>query len=217
MIIAAGVLGDYRGIIMHDRLNVYAADELAEAGHAQCHAHLDRHLIEVGAWVKHKLWCDQLRQVLTDAQHAAREARHAGLAAVPAKIAGPIRARYPAALETALEICPSGPPPPKKRSGARGGQRDRDAWNLATRFQDQADQILLLLDNTAVPATNNDAERWLRMCKIHDKLAGLFRSITHAAAFCTIRSYLQTGRKHDQPTLDLLQRLYTETAWLPTG
>ena len=216
-IIAAGVLDNYRGIIMHDGLNVYAADELAAAGHAQCHAHLDRHLIDVGTWVKHKPWCDQMRQILSDAQRAAREARHAGLHAVPAKTAGPIRARYHATIADAFKICPSGPPPLKKRSGAWGGQRDRDAWNLATRFRVEADQILRLLDNTAVPATNNDAERSLRMCKIHDKIAGLFRSITHAAAFCTIRSYIQTGRKHDQQTLDLLQRLYTGTAWLPTG
>ena len=26
-----------------------------------------------------------------------------------------------------------------------------------------------------------------------------------------------TGRKHDQHTLDLLERLYTGTAWLPTS
>jgi len=55
------------------------------------------------------------------------------------------------------------------------------------------------------------------MCKIHDKISGLFRNQAHAAAFCTIRSYIQTGHKHDQPTLPLLQRLYTGPPWLPTG
>jgi hypothetical protein len=55
------------------------------------------------------------------------------------------------------------------------------------------------------------------MCKIHDKIAGLFRNAAHAAAFCTIRSYIQTDRKHDHNTLELLQRLYTTTAWLPTS
>ena len=65
--------------------------------------------------------------------------------------------------------------------------------------------------------SNNAAERSLRMCKIHDKIAGLFRNAGHAAAFCTTRSYIQIGRKHHQNTLDLLQRLYTQIAWLPTG
>jgi len=216
-IIAAGVLPDYRGIIMHDGLNVYDAQELADAGHAQCHAHLDRHLIDAGVWAKHKPWCDRMRAVLHDAQTASREARHAGLATVPVKIAAPIRARYQAVITEAFEILPDTPPPPKKQAWKWGGQRDRDAWNLATRFRVEQDQILRLLDNTAVPATNNDAERSLRMCKIHDKIAGLFRSVTHAQAFCTIRSYIQTGHKHDQPTLAMLHRLYTATAWLPTS
>jgi transposase len=216
-IIDAGVLDNYRGVIMHDGLATYDCAELAAADHAQCHAHLDRHLIDVGTWVKYKPWCENMRQVLVDAQRANREARTAGLAAVPSMIAAPIRARYLQVIAEAFEIIPHGPPPPKKQSWKWGNQRDRDAYNLATRFRVETDQILRLLDNTAVPASNNNAERSLRMCKIHDKIAGLFRSATHAAAFCTIRSYIQTGNKHHQPSLDLLQRLYTGPAWLPTG
>jgi len=215
-ITAVGVLDNYQGVIMHDGLNVYTATELAEAGHAQCHAHLDRHLIDVGAWHKHTTWCDQMRRVLGDAQAAARQAHAAGLPAVPADIAGPIRQRYNDTLTLAFDTLPAGPPPRRRN---RGGwlPKDRDAWNLATRFRAEADQILHLLDNTAVPATNNDAERSLRMCKIHDKISGLFRNQAHATAFCTIRSYIQTGQKHDQPLLPLLQRLYTGPPWLPTG
>lgn len=215
-ITSVGVLDHYQGVIMHDGLNVYAATDLAGAGHAQCHAHLDRHLIEVGAWHKHTAWCEQMRRVLTDAQRATRQALAAGLDRVPAEIARPIRRRYDETLTLAFDTLPTGPPPRRRN---RGGwlPKDRDAWNLATRFRVEADQILRLLDNTIVPATNNDAERSLRMCKIHDKISGLFRSQTHAAAFCTIRSYIQTGLKHDQPTLPLLQRLYTGPPWLPTG
>ncbi len=216
-IIEAGVLDHYSGVIMHDGLATYDCAELAEADHAQCHAHLDRHLIDVGIWVKYKPWCENMQTVLVDAQRAAREARAAGLGVVPVDIAAPIRARYLQVIDDAFKIIPDGPPPPKKQSWKWGNQRDRDAFNLATRFRTEHDQILQLLNNTAVPASNNAAERSLRMCKIHDKIAGLFRSITHAAAFCTIRSYIQTGNKHDQPSLDLLQRLYTGTAWLPTG
>ena len=215
-IIDADVLPGYRGVIMHDGLNTYQSDTLANAGHAQCHAHLDRHLIDVGAWVKHAGWCTRMRQILTDAQRASREARHGGLKSVPGEIAEPIRQRYQTTIAMAFEVLPPGPPPSKKRPGI-WTQRQRDAWNLATRFRAETDQILLLLNNTAVPASNNNAERSLRMCKIHDKIAGLFRSAAHATAFCTIRSYIQTGHKHDQPTLTILQQLYTTTAWLPTG
>ncbi len=55
------------------------------------------------------------------------------------------------------------------------------------------------------------------MCKLHDKIAGCFRNPLHAEAFCTIRSYIQTGQKQGQNTLDNLTRLYTTTPWLPTN
>lgn len=189
---------------------------MADAGHAPCHAHLDRHLINVGAWHKHQPWCEQMRQVLRDAQTATRHALAAGLPAVPADIADPIRHRYNDTLTLAFDTLPAGPPPRRRN---RGGwlPKDREAWNLAVRFRHEADQILRLLNNTVVPATNNDAERSLRMCKIHDKISGLFRNQAHATAFCTIRSYIQTGHKQNQPLLPLLQRLYTEPPWLPTG
>lgn len=215
-IIAAGVLPNYRGVIMHDGLNVYDCEELAGASHAQCHAHLDRHLIDVGIYHRHTAWTVAMRAVLHDIQRATRVAAAAGLDRVPTKIAVPLQVRYHAVIVEAFAACPPGPPP---RLRNRGGwfHRDRDAWNLATRFHTEADQILRLLDNTAVPATNNDAERSLRMCKIHDKIAGTFRNPANARAFCTIRSYLQTGLKHGHDTLTHLERLYTTTPWLPTS
>ncbi len=216
-IIDTDVLPNYRGVIMHDGLSTYACEELAEAGHAQCHAHLDRHLIAVGAWHKHADWTDQMRRLLAHTHKAAAQAAGAGLGSVPAKIAGPIRKRYNKILAEAFALMPPGTPPPRKRRRV-WTQTEREAWNLATRFRNETDQILLLLDNTAVPPSNNHAERSLRMCKIHDKISGLFRNPDHATAFCTIRSYIQTGHKHDQNSLHLLQHLYTPTgAWQPTS
>ena len=130
-ILDVDVLPGYRGVIMHDGLSTYAVAELAQAGHAQCHAHLDRHLIAVGVWWKHTEWTTRMRQVLTDAQKAAANAQAAGLGVVPHEIAEPIRARYHASVATAFTLLPDGPPPPKKNRG-RWTQRERDAWNLAT-------------------------------------------------------------------------------------
>jgi hypothetical protein len=42
-----------------------------------------------------------------------------------------------------------------------------------------------------------------------DKISGHFRSGAHAAAFLTVRSYLQTGAKHGRNALELLIRLWT--------
>jgi transposase len=57
----------------------------------------------------------------------------------------------------------------------------------------QQDRVLRLLEDTRVPADNNEAERSFRMCKIHDKVSGHFRSWAHAKAFVTVRSYLEPG------------------------
>jgi len=55
------------------------------------------------------------------------------------------------------------------------------------------------------------------MCKLHDEISGHFRSSAHAAAFLTVRSYLQTGAKHGRNALELLIRLWSpEGAWLPS-
>jgi len=214
-IIEIGVLNHYRGVIVHDGLNVYDCDELAEASHAQCGAHLLRHLAAVGVYWKYTAWTSAMRRVLLDAKTASEHARTAGLDQVPPLIAAALRARYTQVLADTFAVIPAGPPPRRRN---RGGwtHNDRDAWNLACRFRDQADQILLLLDNTRVPFDNNEAERSLRMAKLHDKIAGAFRGTAHAEAFCTVRSYIQTGRKHAVNTLDNLTRLWTTgTPWLP--
>jgi transposase len=215
-IVDIGVLNRYQGTIVHDGLSVYARNELAGATHAQCGAHLLRHLASVGVYWKHTAWTTAMRRVLLDAKTAAEHARTARLGNVPLLIAATLRARYRQVLTDAFATMPAGPPPRRRN---RGGwtHHDRDAWNLACRFRDQTDQILRLLNDTRVPFDNNEAERSLRMAKLHDKIAGAFRSTDHAEAFCTVRSYIQTGRKHATDTLDNLTRLWTTTTpWLPT-
>jgi transposase len=199
---------------MHDGLSVYDRDELTNAAHAQCHAHLDRHLIKVGAWQKHAPWCEQMRRLLVDIHAAHRAAVAAGQPAVDTTTATGLRARYDTTIDQAFGILPEGRPP-RRRNQGHWTPKDRDAWNLATRFRTQRAQILALLNDTRIPASNNDAERSLRMCKLHDKIAGHFRNPANAEAFCTIRSYIQTGRKHARDTLTDLVNLQTGTPWLP--
>ena len=87
--------------------------------------------------------------------------------------------------------------------------------HLAIRMRRHKDQVLRLLEDTRVPSDNNEAERSVRMCKLHDKISGHFRSWPHAEAFCTVRSYLQTGAKNGQRAMDLLIRLWTPAGpWL---
>jgi transposase len=207
-----GVLGTYTGVIVHDGLSAYEVFE--QATHAQCGAHLLRHLDDVGQTTAFELWTGQLARILIAARDAATDAAAAGLTAVPDEIATKIRADYHATVNVAFALLSAGSPP--RRGHDRGwNHAQRNAFNLARRFRDDADQVLRLLDNTAIPFTNNNAERSLRMVKIHDKISGCFHSPAHAAHFVAVRSYLQTADAHGQNRLDVLRQLFTTGPWLP--
>lgn len=211
-ILDIGVLEHYSGTIVHDGWASY--DKLG-AAHAQCGAHLLRHLDNIGVVVSQQPWTHAMRRVLLDAKDASESAAAAGLPSVPPPLGDPIRLRYAQVVAQAFAGLPPGPPPRRKHTGGWMAYQ-REAWNLATRFRDGAPQVLRLLDDTRIPFDNNEAERSLRMAKLHDKISGCFRSPDNAKAFLTVRSYLQTGAKHAQNALELLTRLWTNGAWLPT-
>ena len=83
------------------------------------------------------------------------------------------------------------------------------------RLRDDIDQVLRFIDDTAVPFTNNIAERSLRMVKLHDKISGTFRSEAGAQSFITVRSYIQTAAAHGLNRLEALHQLFTTGPWLP--
>jgi len=212
-IVAIAVLNTYTGTIVHDGFATY--DNLPAATHAQCGAHLLRYLDKTAITATQWAWATSMRGVLLDAKTASETAAAAGQATVADDTAAALRVRYRHSLLAAFAALPPGRPPPRQHRGGWSNQQ-REAWNLATRLRACEEQVLRLLVDTRVRFDNNEAERSLRMAKLHDKISGHFRSETNAKAFMTVRSYLQTGAKHDRHALDLLTRLWTTGAWLPT-
>jgi transposase len=207
-----GVLGDYAGTLVHDGLKSY--DAFTGLTHAQCGAHIVRHLASVGRTDRYSSWCKEMTALLIAARDAAEMAAAAGKKKVHSRTAAAIRIRYNEILRVAFSLLPPGPPPRRRH---RGGWSisEREAWNLASRLKNEADDVLRLLDQTAVPLSNNAAERALRMVKLHDKISGSFRSDDGARAFATIRSYLQTAALNGKNRLDVLRQLFTTGPWLP--
>jgi transposase len=207
-----GVLDGYTGTIVHDGWAPY--ETFTDAAHAQCGAHLLRHLDHAAETIAFELWARQLAGVLTAARDAAAGAAQGGLAVVPTQAAAKIRADYHATLDVAFALLPPGVPPRRRHRGG-WSTAQRNIFNLATRMRAGADDVLRLLDDTRVPFTNNAAERALRMVKLHDKISGCFHSAEAASHFAVVRSYLQTSAAHGHNRLEALRQLFTAGPWLP--
>ena len=111
-------------------------------------------------------------------------------------------------------------PPPDAGIRKKPGRRKQDdAKNLLDALLARAEQVLAFLDDLAVPFSNNQAERDLRMMKVQQKISGTFRSAEGATAFCVIRSYLSTMRKQGRSRLAALAAVFQGSpfpiAWEP--
>jgi transposase len=209
---AIDVLPGYQGVIVHDGLASY--DYLDDAEHAQCGAHLVRHLRRCAEHPDTAHWAQLMTATLLDAADTAHRCRRAGWDKVPVNAARRLHDRYRYALDVAFAALPAGPPPRRRNTG-EWEPHQRDAWNLAVRLRDNRADVLRFLTDTRIPFTNNDAERPLRPAKLHDKISGSFRNAEHAKAFATIRSYLGTADKHGKNLYQALVELFTTAPWLP--
>jgi transposase len=78
------------------------------------------------------------------------------------------------------------------------------------------DQVCRFLEDLRVPPTNNQAERYIRMVKLQQKISRCWRTLDGAQAFLTVRSYISTARKQGVNPLAALRRLFEGDPWLPT-
>lgn len=109
--------------------------------------------------------------------------------------------------EIVLEGLAVNPEPPAPPPGKKGRIKRSKALNLLIRFEDRYEEIMGFFENPGVPFDNNQAERDLRMMKVHGKVSGTFRSEGHAEAFCDLRAVLSSAAKQSCNLLDPLAEL----------
>ena len=206
------LLAGVAGIVVHDHWKPYYT--MTGVLHALCNAH---HLRELKALVEIEKedWARQMQRLLRLACHAANLARQRGVPLKPGLIACMER-RFDAIVAAGLAFHENQTPlarAPAKRGGkTRGPAPRRTGHNLLLRFLTRRHDTLRFLRDPAVPFTNNQAERDLRMMKLRMKISGGFRSIEGAVDFATIRGFLSTARKQGWNIIDALRQNPEELA-----
>ena len=194
---AIGILAQFTGISVHDGFGSYF---LYACLHAVCNVHILRELTflaeEQGLW-----WAAKLKALLLEMKEATEQARTQGKSGLhPLEVVDWER-RFLELLAEGDRAHPRAQAPP----GQRGRCKQSPARNLLDRLRTHQQAVLAFLEDLRVPFDNNQAERDLRMVKVHQKVSGGFRSWNGAHAFARIRGYLSTLRKQGLPVLSALE------------
>jgi transposase len=201
---AAGVLGRFRGVAVHDAWAPY--DTYADAAHQLCCAHALRELAGVADTAPEDAWCwaEQAADALVAMQRLVAEAITARADALDAHALDKQVRLYRSAVQIGIT-----------QTAARSNKTMKRHNALARRLLDRQDDYLRFTTNWPIPADNNGSERDIRMIKLRQKVSGCLRTLTGAQHFCAIRSYLSTAAKHGKHFFDTLVILAEGRPWLP--
>ena len=201
----AGVLPEFTGVMVHDRLAMYFNYD--KATHVICLAHIVRELKSVGiGWDQG--WANDMAALLIEMNNAAHAARAANKSNLSRRVVTTFLARYDGLAAAGLAANPT--PVGRKRDSIEAA-----GYNLAAALVKLKPEATRFVTDLAIPFTNNAAESAIRMTKIHAKVSGCFQSFEGAKAFAAVRSYLATAAKHDVGPLDVLAQLFRGETWMP--
>jgi len=193
------------GIVVHDHFRPYYS--LPDLEHALCNAH---HLRELKALteIDREPWARTMSEFLLSSQSLVRQAAENGKAGLTSRKLRRILATYDEIVASGFDFH-TRKKPLARTPGTRGKPPRRPGHNLLIRLRDFKSDVMRFAANFAVPFTNNQAERDIRMMKLKMKISGGFRTFQGARTFATLRSILSSTKKHARNILDALT--------LPTG
>jgi transposase len=200
---AGGMLFEYLGRIIHDGWKSYFDFECL---HALCNAHHLRELVFIKEQYK-QTWAGNMIELLCRIKTTVDRAKEAKRPQLASATLQRYRNRYRRLIAAGYRANPA-PQPQERKDGQRGKLKQHPARNLLDRLCKYESEALAFTYDFNVPFDNNLAERDLRMNKVKQKVSGCFRSIAGAKAFCRIRGYISTVRKHGFNTLDYLLKVF---------
>ena len=189
---AMGILPRFCCVAIHDFWKPYRSFESCR--HVFCGANLLRELESVKEKDQDQIqWPEAMANLLLRILKTKEDSG----GVIPLSVQQGFRDEYRAIL---IEGEKESPPPQPRQAGEDGKKKHgrvaktkgRNLWEL---FKGYEDGILAFMTDPAIPFTNNQAERDIRMTKVHEKVSGGFRSPQGALLYCRIRSYLSTCSK----------------------
>jgi transposase len=194
---AMGALGGAKGILVHDYWKAYYG--YTENEHALCNAHLIREL--VGVAEEGQKWAEPVIGYL----YGMRDEAEKACGKLGNRRQEEARQEYRRLLRKGDKECPRGEEKPPGRRGRAAKPKSR---NLLERLKEREDEVLRFITRKEVPFTNNQAERDLRMMKVHQKISGCFRSWEGAKIYCLIRSYISTCLKQGMTASEAVKLIF---------
>jgi transposase len=200
---AAGVLGRFRGVAVHDAWAPY--DTYPDVAHQLCCAHAVRELraaAETAPTRNGWHWATQAADALVAVQTLVTDATAFDQV-------------DPDALNVQIHNFRCATQIGAAQTRARTTPIMAKHHALARRLVTRHDDYLRFAHDPRVPADNNGSERDIRMIKLRQKVSGCLRTLTGAQQFCAIRSYLSTAAKHGRHFFATLVMLAEGRPWLP--
>jgi transposase len=199
---AGGMLEGYAGRAIHDGWASYFD---FDCRHGLCNAHHLRELIFVKEELKQR-WADRMIGHLRHIKETVQRAKAAGRPALAPATLQAYRRQYSQIIAGGYRANPVNDE--MRKPGQRGRLKQSPARNLLDRLSKYSEETLAFMYDFTVPFDNNLAERDVRMTKVKQKVSGCFRSPEGAYAFCRIRGYISTVRKHGSNVLDQLIKCF---------
>ena len=196
-----GMIEGYTGRAIHDGWASYFEFDCL---HGLCNAHHLRELIFIKEELKQR-WAGRMIDLLCHIKDIANRAKAAGRDSLSPATLRNYRRRYSELIASGYHANPS---ETVRKPGQRGRLKQSPGRNLLDRLNKYSKETLAFMYDISVPFDNNLAERDIRMTKVKQKVSGCFRSVAGADAFCRIRGFISTVRKHGLNILDQLIKCF---------
>lgn len=192
-----GILPNFSGTLCHDHWKPYYTYSCT---HSLCNAHHLRELTRAYEQDNQK-WAINMHNFLISLNKEVLNTKKEKLSVPKAKIR---HSEYDHILLEGNIECPAVKPEPGKKKKPKQSK----TRNLLDRLVNYKDDVLRFANDSAVPFTNNQGERDIRMIKVQQKISGCFRSMDGALNFCIVRSYLSTCQKNNVPASEALEMVF---------